>query len=108
MDKTCVFNPERLEQPGYGHGRHCAQPHGEIRYPERNELLLLHYKYLGVAYLMSRLNDLRPGFGPGDRARGFGHKYFWSRDEVIADFDAVCTAAREVLSADGEVETAET
>ena len=107
MDKTCVFDPERIEQLGYGPGRHSAQPRGEIRCPERRELVLLHYKYLGAAYLISRLSELRPGFGPGDRARDFGHKYFWSRDQAIADFDAVRASAGVVLTADGRVEAAE-
>ena len=106
MDKTCVFDPDRVEQPGYGPGRHTADPRGEIRLPEMQELSLLHYKYLGADYLIRRLNHLRPGFGPGDRARNFGHKYFWSREETVADFEAVRSSAREILSVDGGFESA--
>lgn len=104
MDKTCVFDPDLIEQPGYELGRHAARPRGEVRYPERQELALLHYKYLGAEYLIRRLKDLRPGFGPGDRARNLGHKYFWSRRKVVADFNAVRAAASEILSVEGEVD----
>lgn len=103
MDKTCVFDPDAIEQPGFDHGRHSAQPRGAVRMPERKELALLHYKYLGVDYLVRRLEGLRPGFGAGDRARNLGHKYFWSRTEAVADFEAVWAAAHEVLSVDGVV-----
>lgn len=106
MDKTCVFDPGRVEQPGYGPGRHTAHPRGKIRWPERQELFLLHYKYLGVDYLIRRLNHLRPGFGPGDRARNFGHKYFWSREQAVADFEAVRSSASEILAADGRFASA--
>lgn len=97
MDKLCLFDPDAIETPQYSEGRHRANPTGELRMPEPGELLLLHYKYLGLDYLTQRLESLRPGFGPVDRKRNWGHKYFWEKAQVEADFETVRRNAGRVV-----------
>lgn len=97
MDKLCLFNPDAVDTIGYRPGRHQSFPSGNVAEPPRREMILLHYKYLGFEYLFERLNHLRPGFGPTDRKKHWGHKFFWKRKRVEKDFRAVMEKAEEVL-----------
>ena len=61
------------------HGRHHANPKGVVRYPDRDELLNLHYKWLGLDYVLSRSALLRTGLGEIDRANKWGFHYDHSK-----------------------------
>ena len=87
MDKLALFNPDAIESMGYSTGRHQANPKGDLRAPRRQELMLLHYKYLGFEYRRSRLEHLRSGFGKTDIELHLGHQYFWNPEEMETDFN---------------------
>jgi glycosyltransferase involved in cell wall biosynthesis len=83
MNKLSLFDPTAIEQTNYSPGRHFATPTGRVVYPEADELLLLHYKYIDKAYLKARHRVLRQGLRDNDVERGLGKQYDWSD----ADFD---------------------
>lgn len=47
MMKLSVFNPDAISEINFDPGRHRANPTGQVRFPDADELLLLHYKYMG-------------------------------------------------------------
>lgn len=63
MNKLGIFDPDAIEETNYERGRHRAHPTGTVRYPPRDELLNLHYKYLGVDYIRRRNADLLAKLG---------------------------------------------
>jgi glycosyltransferase involved in cell wall biosynthesis len=81
LSKLQLFNPDALKDINYGAGRHVAKPKGIRKHPERDELLLLHYKYLGPEYAFQRHQELQTGLRKRDIANGWGNHYFWSEDE---------------------------
>jgi len=87
MNKLSVFDPNRLEETRQAPGRHTAAPIGDVRYPERDELLLLHYKYLSFEDTFRRGGELQQKLGVVDRERGFGHKYAWPEDRLRLDWE---------------------
>lgn len=97
MDKVSIFNPDAISEIGYNPGRHAAVPVGNVHWPERTEVKLLHYKYLGLNYLQRRLHQLRSGLLPLDIERGYGHKYHWTTVEIERDFHTVRLGAQPVL-----------
>lgn len=91
MNKLSLFRPDAIEETGFALGRHNAAPIGDLVLPERDELLLLHYKYLGEAYVKQRHAFLAKGLGARDRANEWGVQYLWddkSQDEAFARFAA--------------------
>lgn len=86
MNKLCVFNPTALEETNYHPGRHRADPAGEIVLPERDELLNLHYKYLDIGRVFERHKLLASGLGNEDRKRGYGHRYWFTMDQLKEDW----------------------
>ncbi len=98
-DKLCVFDPNAIDSTNYTPGRHKAAPRGRVVYPASPELLLLHYKKLGLPYLVERSVALSKGLGPGDLALNFGTQYllsarrwagiFWNQRRCAAPLPAL-------------------
>ena len=88
-NKLSVFNPDAIEATQYDVGRHRAKPRGRVRYPRRDELLLLHYKFLGLDYVARRYALLRTGLGTTDRKHGFGHEYDIEQAALKAELDGL-------------------
>jgi hypothetical protein len=75
MSKLRVFDPNALEETNFGIGGHGASPVGRLRLPWRDELLLLHYKLLGIDYTRARSAELRSRLGEHDHAQRWGDHY---------------------------------
>ena len=75
MSKLSLFRPDALTETHYAAGRHTAQPTGRLVLPRRDELLLLHYKYLAPDYVAARNTLLATGLGDLDRANRWGAQY---------------------------------
>ena len=59
----------------------------------RDELLLLHYKHLGVEYLLQRNELLETGLRAGDRANKWGKHYALERARIEANVENLCRNA---------------
>jgi cell division protein FtsB len=80
-NKLRIFNPDAIRETSFSLGGHTATVEGRCIPPSRDEMLLLHYKDLGVAYTRARNSSLGERLGAYDRARNFGFQYFYSSDE---------------------------
>ena len=85
-DKPCIFNPQAILRTNFTLGRHGANPEGKVVWPERREMLLLHYKTLGWDYYMERMQILASGLKPKDIELGLGAHYLFSLQEHEAFF----------------------
>lgn len=86
MMKLSIFDPAAIDDIDFEPGRHRADPRGRVSVPDTDEMLLLHYKYLGFERTHRRHEQLRQGLGRLDAERGWGHKYTWSADELREDW----------------------
>lgn len=86
MNKLSLFRPDALAETQYSVGRHVAAPIGTLCLPERDELLLLHYKYLGRAYARARHAMLLTGLGSADLGSGWGAQYQTDEAGFEAEF----------------------
>lgn len=84
MCKLSIFRPDQVRESGFGSGRHHAVPTGRRKSPKRDELLLLHYKYLDSERIFRRHQLLQKGLGPTDIKKRYGSEYFRSREEHLA------------------------
>ncbi len=96
MSKADLFVPDAVDEMRYIPGRHEAAPHGDIVYPERDELLNLHYRYMGREFVHQRHGELNPRLGSRDVALEYGHKYAWNERELDADWAAFEARAVDV------------
>jgi len=82
MNKLSLFRPNAIEETNFKVGRHAAAPTGSIVLPEQDELLLLHYKWLGTRYTQERHKLLATGLGAADRVNNWGAQYH-ARDKAL-------------------------
>jgi hypothetical protein len=99
MSKLALFDPDAIEEIAYAVGRHTASPAGRVVYPERDELLLLHFKCLGVDYVDGRHAEQRTRLGEVDRTHGYGHRYLFDRGETAEWLSGLHGEAVEALAA---------
>jgi hypothetical protein len=82
--KLRVFDPVALGEVNFTVGGHHANPIGRLVLPNKDELLLLHYKHLGVSHLRSRQAALGERLKEDDLKSGWGHQYFLNYDRQTA------------------------
>src|SRR6516164_9051079 len=52
--KLNIFSPNEIDAVNYSAGRHTAAPTGHVVLPARDEVVLLHYHYLGFERVCQR------------------------------------------------------
>jgi len=95
-DKLCILNPREVTATNYGSGRHEAQPTGEVVWPPCKEVLLLHYKQLGVDYAIARSAELGQRLRARDLEERWGVQWTWNAAEVAAKWQELQAAAGPV------------
>lgn len=96
LDKAAVFDPNSIEEINYWAGRHVSFPTGRIVFSEKCEVKILHYKYLGLDYVISRSEDLRSRKTAFDRERGWGAHDYRSRAEFKLHFEELLSQAEDI------------
>jgi hypothetical protein len=104
MSKLGIFRPDQISETNFTPGRHRAEFTGEMVFPERDEVLNLHYKYQDVDSTYRRHLAQEARLGPGDRERGFGHKYRWNKERLQQDFDKCRENAVDIHGRDPHTE----
>jgi hypothetical protein len=79
--KLTLFDPSATTEIDYTVGRHHAKPTGRVIAPSCDELLLLHYKFLGFERTHARHQRQRNGLRSKDFENGWGHQYWRSEEE---------------------------
>jgi hypothetical protein len=87
--KLNIFSPNEIDTVNYSPGRHRAAPTGNVVLPVRDELLLLHYHYLGFERVRKRYAQFLTRQRKTDFAMGFGEQYGWSSGELRDAWDLV-------------------
>src|ERR1700728_5159659 len=95
-DRLCIFNPREIAETNFTVGRHEAEPTGRVVWPAYPQVLLLHYKQLGVDYPIARSAELRKGLGEGDLEKSWGIHYTWSPEVITAKWQEIKDASGPV------------
>ena len=98
-NKLNVFDRNAVSETCFAVGRHTAELEGGIRYPQRDRLLLFHYKFLGRDYLLRRFAQLRDRRGASDKKNEWGHQYDLASDVLQAKFAELRSIALIATSA---------
>lgn len=80
--KLNIFSPNEIDTVNYSVGRHSAAPRGRVVLPARDELLLLHYRYLDFERVRKRFAQVVTKQRKTDIAMGWGFHYSWSSDRL--------------------------
>ena len=98
MSKLRLFDPNAVRKTNFSAGAHEAAPTGKVVYPERDELLLLHYKWLGLDHVRERRTVMRGSRRAGDLANDWGKHYNTPDDTLAAQLDRLLAASVDVVA----------
>ena len=79
--KLRIFNPDAIDEADFAVGGHTASPSGRVVLPAKDEMLLLHYKHLGIEYALERNSFLQSGRRALDLQNNWGYQYAWKRED---------------------------
>jgi hypothetical protein len=96
QDKLSVFNPNAIDEINYTAGRHVAQPTGRVIFPEKRDVKLLHYKQLGLDYVLWRSKELEGRKTEFDRQHGWGLHDHRSPDDIRVHFEEMLSEAMDM------------
>lgn len=105
MNKTCIFNPNAIQEINYSAGAHNCYPKGRKRKFDGNfmngllgvNIKLLHYKEMGLDYLMARVEMLKNRLSDYNKENNYGSHYLRTREEFKAEFDKALSIAKKVF-----------
>ena len=89
--KLNLFSPNEIEAVNYTPGRHTAAPTGRVVIPAQDELLLLHYHYLGFERVRKRYAQFSTRQRKNDIAMGWGPQYSWSSQQLREAWNLVAS-----------------
>jgi glycosyltransferase involved in cell wall biosynthesis len=87
FNKLSIFIPDAVRETGFSAGRHKAEPVGDLKLPQRNELVLWHYKHLGFDRCAVREAAQAERLGPTDKTLRLAEHYSWSKAKLRAFWD---------------------
>jgi glycosyltransferase involved in cell wall biosynthesis len=89
FDKPCLFDPQAIEEINYGPGCHLCHPIGDVRlYRSTFDLKLLHFRWLGLDYVLKLHAERRDRVSEANRKNGLSVHYFISDEEVQRQFES--------------------
>ncbi|MEW5981241.1 MAG: glycosyltransferase family 2 protein [Acidobacteriota bacterium] len=94
--RVAIFQPDAIDEIHFSAGRHKASPAGRVCYPAVDEVRLLHFKHLGLDYVLARTAELATGLQSVDRNQQYGFHWLRTRAAIEADFADLLDMAREV------------
>lgn len=86
MNKVGIFSPDAIAETNFSLGRHTASPTGNVVAPDRDELLLLHYKYLDFERTLLRHEECARRLQKTDMDNGWCYRWSWSREQLQRDW----------------------
>ena len=97
--KLQIFNPDAVREINYTVGRHKAWPQGDVGWPERDELLNLHYQFLGRTYLGLRHGQLSSGRRGTDVQQGWGSHWLNDPPQLETEWQDYARRAVDISDA---------
>jgi hypothetical protein len=98
--KLNIFSPNEIDAVNYSPGRHNAAPTGRVILPARDELLLLHYHYLGFERVRKRYARVLARQRRTDIAMGHGVQYSWSSEQLRETWNLIASRLVDISQPD--------
>lgn len=99
MHKPSIFDPSAIEEINFQVGCHRARPKGRVKYPDVDELSLLHYKHMGLEYTVERTTQLQRRLEKTDLQKKWGFHWRRTRAELERDYLTLAAKAVPILPA---------
>ena len=93
--KLVMFTPHKIIEIHYLPGAHEAFPEGIVK--EDHNLQLLHYKNLGIDYVLARISEYQQRMSDFNKQMGHGFHYDKTKEVIESDFRELKQKAIQVI-----------
>lgn len=98
LDKTCIFQPKKVNKIEYSPGCHKAIIDWIVPSKIAKEgLIMLHYRFLGLERTFKRFIQLRDKLHKEDKKLGFGSKYWTDYASFESKYKKILSEAEELF-----------
>ncbi len=80
--KRIIFNPNKISDINYVPGAHNCNPNGIVKYYNRDNLYLFHFKNLSTEYVYGRYKTYLNRMSEINKKNGWGIQYFQKYEEI--------------------------
>ncbi len=95
-NKSLIFDPHRIVEINYMPGAHIAKPTGIVK-KSSERLKVLHFKNLGLDYLLQRYHILADRLSEENKKQNLGIHYLYSDEKIIADFNDAYSRCQTII-----------
>jgi len=96
FDKCAIFDPNKIEEINYEAGAHQCLPIGKLVFSQ-DEILLLHYKYMELNYLIQRYHLLASRLSSYNKKYKLSFHYTFSERKIKREFEDVWKNREQVI-----------
>jgi len=97
FNKSIIFDPCAIVEINYTAGAHYCYPWGLVKSNDNDELLLLHYKHLGVEYVLNRFRMYKNRLSDENVERSYGLQYLQDEQKITLEIESKIKASNPVI-----------
>lgn len=86
LRKCIIFNPNMIEEINFKAGCHKCFPKGQVKYYEKDDFKLLHYKSLGLDYLINRYDMFKKRLSTFNLENRLGKHYLTEKENIRINY----------------------
>jgi len=86
LNKPMMFNCNKISNINYSLGAHLANPTGEVKLYDGDDLKMLHYKFIGMENHLRRCKSRGDRLSDFNLKTGVGKFYLYTDDENVVDY----------------------
>lgn len=97
FNKSIIFDPCAIVEINYTAGAHYCYPWGGVKSSDNDELLLLHYKHLGVEYVLNRFRMYKNRLSDENVERSYGLQYLQDEQKITLEIESKIKESNPVI-----------
>lgn len=95
--KCVLFSPYKIVDINYEPGAHFCHPYGLVRISEQPIYNLLHYKNIGIDYVIDRYRQYRKRMSKENIEKGYAQQYFEEESAIKENFKSMMDNSQVVV-----------
>lgn len=85
--KALIFRPDRINEINYAPGAHFIDPKGDVNILNTDALIVLHYKYLSLQYVIDRYRLFASRLSEINKKLNWGYHYNFTVEQITAEYN---------------------
>ena len=86
-DKCIFFDPHAIVEINYDPGAHVCNPLGRVKTHRQEDIKLLHYKNIGLEYILARTRIYAARLSKTNTEKKYGEEYLKKEWSIVAEFN---------------------